>query len=289
MMKPIFYCIIPGLIFSCEAAAVEKPSEPGLKKAFTLYASFDKAMRADKGGGDLTFHTRVNHPEEKGKFLFEKGFNDKAFRIAKDRGVHGGALEAVDVLAQNGRIFIPAKGNIAFSKGGWGGALSVWINTDPDKLLKTTFCDPIQITQKGANNGGIWFDFNNDKPRAMRMGFFPAVKEGEKTIAESDPDAPLLRVPNPGFKEGKWHHIVLSWENLDTAKKDARAVLYIDAKKIGEISGRELAMNWELEKTGIYVAVNYIGFLDELALFNRPLTAEEVELLHRQPGYLSER
>ena len=37
----------------------------------------------------------------------------------------------------------------------------------------------------------------------------------------------------------------------------------------------------------ILVAVNYIGLLDELALFNRPLTAAEVALLHRTPGVLA--
>jgi len=256
-------------------------------KAAIFYASFDETAAADRGKGSLEFQTRFNHPTEKGAFRFEKGFDPKAFHIAKGRGIHGGALEAVDVLPDNGRIFFPAKGNLAFAKDGWSGALSVWINTDPEKLLKTTFCDPIQITENGANNGGIWFDFNNNKPRDMRMGVFPAAKEGEKAIAETDPDAPLVVVPNPGFKEGKWHHVVITWTNLDTGKKDAHAILYIDAKKIGAIKDRELAMRWDMEKTGIYVAVNYIGLLDELALFDRALTAGEVEALHREPGLLA--
>src|SRR5439155_250054 len=82
------------------------------------------------------------------------------FTIAKDGGIHGGALEVKDVLPRNGRIFIPAKGNLAFKKGGWGGAVSFWMKTDPETLLKTKFCDPFQITHKGANNAGIWVDFN---------------------------------------------------------------------------------------------------------------------------------
>jgi hypothetical protein len=35
------------------------------------------------------------------------------------------------------------------------------------------------------------------------------------------------------------------------------------------------------------VAVNYIGLLDELALFGRALTVEEVCLLHAKPGSLA--
>jgi hypothetical protein len=45
-------------------------------------------------------------------------------------------------------------------------------------------------------------------------------------------------------------------------------------------------MNWDLDKTGIYVAINYIGLLDELAIFRRHVSAEEVEQLYRQPGLL---
>lgn len=271
------------------AQSGEKADPAMLRKAIALYASFDDAMKADKGGGDLTFHTRSNHPTEKGKFVFSKGFDEKAFRIAKDRGLHGGALEAVDVLPNNGRIFFPAKENIAFKKGGWGGAVSVWINTDPDRLLKTTFCDPIQITEKGANNGGIWFDFNNDKPRTMRMGVFPAQLEGKKAITEADPDAPLVAIPKPGFREGKWHHVVLSWDNLDTGKNNGKAILYIDGAQRGALKNRDLAMAWDIEKAGIYVAVNYIGLLDELAVFDRALTNAEVTALFETPGILAGR
>ena len=263
------------------------PDDTALRKAVTLYASFDDALRADLGGGDLTFSTRSNHPTEKGKFVFTKGLDTRAFRIARGKGVQGGALECVDVLPRNGRIFLPAKGHIAFKKGGWGATLSVWIRTDPDKLLKTKFCDPIQITQKGANNGGIWFDFNDAKPRDMRMGTFPAVPPGKKGISEDDPKAPMVWVKGVGFKARDWHHIVLTWQNFDTGKPNALATLYIDGKRIGDVKDRAIAMDWALDKTGIYVAVNYIGLLDELALFDRPLTPEEVTHLFKSPALLA--
>jgi Concanavalin A-like lectin/glucanases superfamily len=269
-----------GLAFSGE------PDEAGLRKAVTFYASFDEAVKADFGGS-LTLSTRFNHPTEKGKFVVEKGFDEKVFRIARDRGKHGGCLEVVDVLPRNGRIFFPVKGNLAYRKDGWGGSLSVWINTDPDTLLKTKFCDPIQITEKGANNGGIWFDFNDARPRDMRLGVFSAVAEGQQGIKEDDPRAPMVWVKKVGFKSGDWRHIVLTWENLDTGKKDAQAVLWIDGKKIGSVTDHELAMKWDEDKAGIYVAVNYIGFLDELALFNRPLNEAEIGLLRNKPGVLS--
>jgi hypothetical protein len=65
-----------------------------------------------------------------------------------------------------------------------------------------------------------------------------------------------------------------------------RLQLYIDGKLIGDVGNRPLAMRWDLDKTGIYVAVNYIGLLDELAIFSRPLSADEVQRLFREPGFL---
>jgi Concanavalin A-like lectin/glucanases superfamily len=259
-------------------------------KAVTFYASFDTAVKGDFGGGELTLSTRSNHKTEKGAFVFEKGFPEKAFRMAPGKGISGGALEAVDVLPDNGRIFFPAKGNIAYKKEGWSGALSMWINHDPDTQLKTGFCDPVQITQKGAGNGAIWFDFNDAKPnRNLRMGTFPAVTEGRPPIQESrEAFSPMVWLDKPGLKVGDWHHVGLVWRNFDTGKNDASAALYIDGKLIGEIKkDYPISMDWDLEKAGIYIAVNYIGLIDEFALFNRALTQEEIGILRSQPAVLS--
>ena len=261
-----------------------------LLKGVTFYASFDKEVKGDFGGGDLALSTRFNHKTEKGAFVFEKGFPQKAFRIAPSKGISGGALEAVDVLPDNGRIFFQAKGNLAYKKGGWSGALSVWINHNPDTQLKTGFCDPVQITHKGAGNGAIWFDYNDAKPnRNLRMGTFPAVTEGRPSIQESrEAFSPMIWVDKPGFEQGEWHHVVLVWRNFDTGKTDASAALYIDGQRMGEIKkDYPISMDWDLDKAGIYIAVSYIGLMDELALFNRALSEEEIGVLRSQPALLS--
>src|SRR5262249_10308316 len=204
-----------------------------VRKAATFYASFDEEVRGDFGRGELTPQTRFDHETEKNRFVVEKGIDAKAFQVAKGKGIHGGALRATEVLPCNGRIFFPAKGNLAYKKGGWGGTVSVWCNTDPNKLLQTKFCDPIQITQKGATNGGIWFDFNDAKPRDLRHGAFPALPEGRKAGGADGPNAPLVRVPRIDWKAGDWHHVALCWRNFDTGKDDAVSALYIDGKRMG--------------------------------------------------------
>ena len=287
-MRSFLSILLVSLALSSGLAVAEKKDgTDAIRAAVSLYASFDEEVKADAGGGVLTLSTRSNHETEKGKFVVEKGYSGKAFRIAKGKGIAGGALECVDVLPRNGRIFFPVKGNLAFDKAGWGGGVSVWMKTDPDKLLKTKFCDPIQITHKGSGDGGLWFDFNDDKPRSMRMGAFPAVPAGAKGMEESDPKAPMVWVRKPGFASSDWHHVVLTWRNLDTGKADAVVTLYIDGKPIGAVKDRPLAMQWDVDRAGVYVAINFIGLLDELALYKRELTADEVKLLHAKPGLLT--
>src|SRR5262245_20887130 len=108
--------------------------EKAITNAVTSSASFAEAVKGARGAGQRTPDTRFNHATEKGQFVVEKGIDEKVFKIAKSKGIAGGAFEAVDVLPRNGRIFFPAKGNLSFKNGGWGGSVSVWCKTDPDKM-----------------------------------------------------------------------------------------------------------------------------------------------------------
>lgn len=255
--------------------------------AVSFYASFDEDVQADFGAGKRTPDTRFGPPPEPDKHVFTSGFDSNLYRIARGCEISGGALEATGLLPDNGRIFFPVKGNLAFDRTGWSGAVSFWANTDPNESIKAPFCDPLQITQNGANNGGLWVDFNKATPRDLRHGAFPAAVAGQSPISEDAPDAPLVRVPRVGWKAGEWHHVVLNWRNLDTGRPDAVSALWIDGHKIGEIGPREIAMKWNPDRAGIYVAVNYVGLLDELALFSRALMDFEIERLHAEPSLLA--
>jgi hypothetical protein len=83
-----------------------------------------------------------------------------------------------------------------------------------------------------------------------------------------------------------WHHVAFTWNNFDTGRADVEAALYIDGIFQGALKNREIAMDWDLERAGIYFAVGYIGLLDELAVLNRPLSVEEIQRLHRELGLL---
>lgn len=264
-------------------------TEDDLLSAVSLYASFDRQVRADFGGGALTPRTRFDHPTEAGRYVFQDEIDPGVFRVAEGKGIAGGALECVDVLPRRGRIFFPLKDNLAFDARGWDGALSMWLNTNPNTLLKTPYCDPVQITQKGAHDGGLWLDFPDSKPREMRLGVFPALAAGQKPLPDSDPRALLVHYPRVPFKSGQWHHVALCWSGFDSGRADAQARLYVDGRKIGEFAGREAAMKWDVDRAGIYLAVNYIGLVDELVLLDRALTQEEVALLFESPDWVNRR
>lgn len=259
----------------------------GLLKGATFYASFDESVAADFGSGGKKPSTRFDDVTKKGQYIFEPGVTGNILRIAKQQGVVGGALEGVDVLPRRGRVFFPAAGNIAYKPGGWGGAVSFWLNSNPNTQLKTKYCDPIQITHRGAHNGGLWVDFPNTTPRDFRLGVFRGLAADEKPVKESDPEAAIIRVPRIGFKQGRWHHVVMNWSDFDTGQSNATVELFIDGKSAGRLRNRDLPMKWDLERVGIYVGVAYIGLMDELAIFGRPLTSNEINALRHSPKVLS--
>jgi formylglycine-generating enzyme required for sulfatase activity len=265
-------CVLPLIAVDAADIDIER-----LRKAATFYASFDVSIQSDFGMGARVPSTRQDHPSKKGQYVVTEGIDSKVFQIAPNQGVAGGALECRDVIPRRGRIFFPAKGKIAYRKTGWSGTVSFWLNTDADTLLKTAYCDPVQITQKRAHDGAIWVDFPDKKPRDMRMGIFKGLAESEKSLKESDPQAAIVRLKKVGLRQGTWNHVAIAWKNFDTGKANAESRFYVDGKLIGEVTKREIAMNWDLEKTGIYFVVSYIGLFDEFALFNRALSADEIK------------
>lgn len=259
-----------------------------IRDSVLLYASFDSEIAADIAGGDKFVRTRFDDPQSKGEYLVKPDYPTRAFSITPDRGIAGGALNATDVLPNRGRLFFPATGNVGYRPDGWSGSVSFWLKCNPDTMLKTRFCDPVQITQHRAGDGGLWVDFPDTKPRDLRLGAFRALAEGEKAVSDKDPAAPLIVVPGIGFQNDDWHHIAMTWRNFDTGKANAHATLYIDGQGVGSLEDRNISMKWEPAKTGIYFAVNYIGLLDEFAVFDRELSSAEVAHLHRDPKCLGE-
>ena len=66
-------------------------------------------------------------------------------------------------------------------------------------------------------------------------------------------------------------------------EEDGWGKLYLNGTLQGEFTGRENTFNWDVPQSAVTLGMSYVGFLDELTLFNRPLTNAEVKLIHEAP------
>ena len=57
-------------------------------------------------------------------------------------------------------------------------------------------------------------------------------------------------------------------------------MLYLDGKRQGKIKGHDLTLGWDPKAVLLVLGEAYVGHLDDLAVFNRVLSDEEVALLH---------
>ena len=59
--------------------------------------------------------------------------------------------------------------------------------------------------------------------------------------------------------------------------KPALGKLYINAKLQGAIEKWDMKFDWDPTKVLLVLGANYVGYMDDLAVFDRPLTDVEVD------------
>ena len=197
---------------------------------------------------------------------------------AKGEGRNGG--DALRFLKQNTRaVFYQAKGNVPFNPKDWSGTISLWLKLDPDTDLAPGYCDPLQVTDKAYNDSAIWVDFTkDDKPRHFRLGVFGALKawNAANTPPDTNPafNNRLVVVNKPPFTKARWTNVAIAFSHLGSGAGEAS--LYVDGKLQGASPKIAEIFEWDLDKAAIRLGVNYIGLMDDIAVFSRPLTASEV-------------
>jgi hypothetical protein len=261
--------------------------DAAIRMAVTFHASFDEKPAGDFGAGDLRLWTRADDPAEKGKKLMRAGHDSDRIRVVPGAGISGGALEFRALSPDNAFVFFPARGKLAVKQGGWGGAVSLWVKADVAKVPEKSPWDPFLLVQKGWNNGSVWCDFApGTPPRELRIGLFPTLAEGKPLPSLEEGEKIWLRAQAPQFKANTWHHLAQVWDNFDTGKADAWTACYLDGQLMGKIEGRDGTMSWDADAVRFHIGSGLIGFMDEVALFGRPLTAVEVMRLQEAPAVL---
>src|SRR5215468_2785674 len=112
-------------------------------------------------------------------------------------------------------------------------------------------------------------------------GVFGALKAWNPANAPSDknPDFNnrLVVVERTPFAHGRWTHIAIAYSGLGGGSGEAR--LYLNGKLQGTTPKIPEAFDWDIDRGAIRLGVNYVGLMDDVAIFRRPLNAQEIAAL----------
>lgn len=250
-----------------------------LKEALSFYASFDQGTDATLASGDKRMYSV---PNRKQRDSARVGMHKDGVSIAVGKGRFGNALSYTE--DSKGYLYYKSEGNMAYSTQDWEGAISFWLSLDPAVDLQPGYCDPIQITDSGYNDAGFWVDFTKENPRDFRLGVI-----GDRASWNPQPEGPdnenpafisqLGVVKDPPFKRGTWTHIVINFIGLNTT--DGKAALYINGEMKALRTGIQDPFTWELNKSNIYLGLGYIGLMDEVSIYNKHLSKEQIKVLYK--------
>ena len=259
--------------------AAPKPAEDAkarLAKALTLHASFDKGLDADFSRADKKCYV------QQGKELVPAKPNEEV-KIVADAGRFGGAL------------YYPKKGvtRPSFKDGGvlgynaksWSAAVSVWLRLNPDKDLEPGYCDPVQIVGNDSKKGYIFCEWSKDEtPRYFRYAIRPLFhiwNPDNKAWGDIPFEKrPMVQVEKAPFSREQWTHVVFTLENINDKTRPPVGRLYLNGKLQGSIEKWDLTFDWDPAKVLLVLGAAYVGYQDDLAVFDRALTGAEVGLLY---------
>ncbi|MEM9673897.1 MAG: LamG domain-containing protein [Bacteroidota bacterium] len=266
--------LIFAILFMAAFASYGQHDE--LKQALTFYSPFNGDAQAQVASGDASIYSA---PERKEAPNAQPALPSHV-AVAAGEGLSGDALEFKEKVADV--VFFKAKGNMDYDNQDWTGTVSFWLKLTPEEDLEPGFCDPIQITDVGYNDASIWVDFTRNNPRNFRLGVIGDLQSWNPDNIGPD-DNPefekrLVTVTNHPFTRDEWTHVLITYNALGSGAGSAS--LYLNGELQGTKDQVVDPFNWELDKANIYLGLNYIGMMDELAIFNRPLSLEEIQTVY---------
>ena len=197
-------------------------------------------------------------------------------------GRFGGALRFN--VSKGPMVFFKADRNFPAPAPAWSGTIAFWLSTDPSKELPDGFCDPIQITSRQWDDAAMFVEFEKRGTGIpFRLGVYadksvwnPAGRKFDDIPAA---ERPLITVSKPPFAAGTWTHVAFAFSRFNTGQPDGTATLYLDGKPAGSLGPRRQTFTWDAAKAAIMPGLNYIGLMDDLAVFDRALGTDEIGTL----------
>ena len=246
----------------------------GLSESITFHASFDHGPNADFGSGDLQLYS----VDSSDKLSVGPGSSTQKLDT-----VSGKFKSALSFTRENSHtVFYKVDKNITYSRESFKGTFSFWMSTDTEEI-PGQYCDPVQITDKDYSNAAIWVDITkNDSPSDLRMGVFgdqPVWDVSNKKGEAEEFFWRLHKVAQPPLGKGKWTHVVITWDGVNNTK-EGRARLYLNGEYMGASSIIREPFTWDIDKVRLNLGIGYVGLFDDIAVFNRALTPEEIRFLY---------
>ena len=292
-MKSPISQLAPALLAALLASAGCATTPDGvaanrMKRALVFHASFDGTTDAQVAGGDKRL--QVGPQWGKPRTIAPGLPPGNTVHLAPGEGLHGDAIRFEKKIKE--LVCYAAEGNIHYDKQDWSGTVSYWIKLDPDADLEPGYCDTIQITSKDWNDAAFFTDFSQDeRPRHFRLGAMADLNvwnpKDRKWEEIPERERPMITVKKTPFSRARWTHVVFTWEHFNTGRPDGVARFYLDGVLQGELSPRTQTFSWDLKETRIMLGLSYTGLMDDLAIFNRALTEQEIGALNRLPKGVS--
>jgi hypothetical protein len=278
--RPIQIALASLLFAASGLPTLSAETASALRSALLLHASFDGRLDADFAVGDSKLYTAPTGNRSQAR----PGLPDSNLVVhAKGEGRHGDALRFTQKMRPT--VFFHGEKNLGYYTNGWSGAVSLWLRLDPDKDLQPGYCDPLQFVAQGWDEGNMFIEFSKDHtPRHFRYAILPVKKtwnpanRGWEDIP--DKERPMVPVYQPPFTRDGWTHVVFCFGNINSGKQDGWGRLYLDGNDRGAFEHWPIAFNWDESKSALILGLSYIGWIDDVAVFNRPLTAAEARALH---------
>lgn len=284
-LSPIAARCLLLLGVSASVALTPAGATPELRRALTFHASFDRTADADFARGDGRMYTAEDRRQRDTAMAGLPGTGQ--VRLAAGEGRFGGALKFKEAISQ--QIFFRGPENLGYRPRQWIGSLSFWLRLDPDEdLLAGRYSDPVQLTAQQWTEGSMFVEFSKDHtPRHFRFVIMAVKKfwnpDDRKYEEIPEAERPMAAIHQPPFRRDRWTHVLVTFANINTGVKDGRGTLYLDGKRIGSFTGWNNTFNWEPDKSVLTLGVNYVGLIDDVAVFDRELTDEEVRAVYALP------
>lgn len=265
-------CLAVLSLFSSSLTAADalKP----LRDALTFHAPFDRSLDAEFARGDGKVH--LAGAPAKGAPPLQAA---DVIKIAPGEGRFGGALH---IVKKNPfRPTYAGPGNLDYKPDNWSGSVSIWLRISPDEDLEPGYCDSVQIVGGDNKKGFIFLEWSKDEaPREFRYAIRPKLElwnpQNKDWAKMTDAERPAVNLKRgTPFARTRWTHVVFTFDRLNTGKS-AVGKLYFDGKPQGTIKGWDLTLGWEPEKVQLVLAAAFVGYMDDLAVFNRALSEAEV-------------